>query len=54
MKDLRAKNTDLAQRLEKASLYGNEVREARAKAKEVNWAKVETEARMVKSEATSK
>lgn len=54
MKDLKAKNIDLAQSLEKASLYGDEVRDARAKVEEVETAKMEVEARAVKAEATSK
>lgn len=34
VKDLKAKNIDVVQRLEKASLYRDEVRKARAKAEE--------------------
>lgn len=51
--DMRAKNTDLAQRLEKALLYEDKVREARSKAEEAEKAKVEVEVRAVKAEATS-
>lgn len=53
MKDLRAKTVDLAQRLEKALYYGDEVRTAWAKAKEVRKNKVEVETQVVKVETAS-
>lgn len=49
MNDLRTKNVDLAERLEKAVLYRNEVREARAKIEEAEKGNAEA----VKAEAAS-
>lgn len=44
MKDLRAKNVDLAQRLEKVVLYEDKVRAAKAKAEGAERGKGEPEA----------
>lgn len=53
VKDLRGKNIDLAQWLEKASSYGDKVRAARAQAEGARKAKEAVEARTATVEATS-
>lgn len=54
MKDLRAKNVDLAQRLETALYYGDAIRVEMAKVEDAEIKRVEAESKLDKAKAVAK